>query len=153
MPKIIFKINDINQEKILVESLQKSIDFFNSHRIETTWPKEEIEKEYKESDYTNFRNKLEEEWSTRENNFFDKIETFFNLKIDEPFEVNISNYGVGGCYNLPRKVIINRQLPYDHISNIKHEIIHLLIEPYIKKYNIDFQNKEKLTNCFLELFC
>ena len=84
--------------------------------------------------------------------FFDKIEDFFAVKINEPFEVNISNYGVGGCYNLPRKITINKQLPYDHILNIKHEIIHLLIEPFIKKHNIDFQNKEKLTNCILDLF-
>ncbi len=152
MPKVSFKINDINQEKILVESLKKSIDFFNSHRIETTWPKNDLEKEYNENDYADFKNKLEKEWIEKENNFFDKIEDFFAVKINEPFEVNISNYGVGGCYNLPRKITINKQLPYDHILNIKHEIIHLLIEPFIKKHNIDFQNKEKLTNCILDLF-
>ena len=152
MSKIAFKTNDINQEKVLVESLRKSMDFFNSHGITTTWPKEDVEKEYKESGYNDFKDKLEQEWNEKENNFFEKVETFFNFKIDEQFEVNISNYGVGGCYSLPRKITINKQLPYDHVSNIKHEIIHLLIEPFIKKYNIDFQNKEKLTNCILELF-
>ena len=70
MPKVSFKINDINQEKILVESLKKSIDFFNSHRIETTWPKNDIEKEYNENDYADFKNKLEKEWIEKENNFF-----------------------------------------------------------------------------------
>jgi len=149
MSKIIFKINDPDQEKVYTESLKGSVDFFNSHRIVTTWPQKDVDKEYDTEAYMVFKSRIEEEWKQKENKFLNKIETLFNLKFDEPFEVYISNYGVGGCYNSPRKITINKQLPYNHVSNIKHEIIHLLIEPFIKEYNIDFNRKESIVEAIL----
>jgi len=151
MSKITFKINTIKQEQETFDNLKKKVGFYKRYHIRFTWPKKSVKDEYNRSDYLVFKKWLQKEWQKRENNFLEKIEILFHFKIKKAFEVYISNYGSGGRYILPNLIIINKQLKYDYIKVIKHEIIHLLVEPFIQKYKIEHQHKEKIVNAILEI--
>jgi hypothetical protein len=153
MTKIVFKICSIKQEEKIIKDTKKSLAFLRKSRIIFTLPKKSIiKKEYYKEEYQNFKNKLEKEWQAREDNFFEKLEYFFNKKSKKQFKVNITNYGPLGFYNyLTGNIFINKNSKLDIINTIKHEVIHILIEPYIKKYQISHDKKEKAVNAMIEI--
>lgn len=153
MQKIIFKINSIKEEKQVFKLVRDNLEFLKKERLIFTWPEKSIEEEYDKKLLEEAKKKIEQEWKQKENNFFRKIELFFNIKIKKPFIVKISNYGTLGSYNnLERKVTINKNHKNkDIVETIKHEIIHIIIEPYIQKLKIDHSRKEYIVNSIYEI--
>jgi len=60
----------------------------------------------------------------------------------------LTKYGAGGGYELPNKIILNfKGKSLAELQKIIiREIIHLLIEPLIKKFNIDHWTKERIVD-------
>jgi hypothetical protein len=64
----------------------------------------------------------------------------------ETLVITLTQYGVGGSYWLPNKVIININYSWlDFFETLFHELIHLFIEkPIIEKYDLSHESKESL---------
>lgn len=144
-------INTIEREKQVVDMVHKNINFLKTNRIIFTLPEKSIEEEYDIKKYETYKEWIEAEWTKRENGFIERLLFLFNKPIELQFTVEISNYGPLGFYNASTNTItINLNTRLDVIDTIKHEVVHIVLEPFIKKYNIDFQNKENLVNTFFE---
>ncbi len=74
------------------------------------------------------------------------------LNCDIPTEINIliTQYGVGGSYNPPQKIIMNIHNVHNPHNTLVHEFVHCIIEiPIINKLNIVHEDKERLVDYFL----
>ena len=147
-----FVINTLKEEKKIIELTKRKAKWFKKNRYSFTLPNQSLQAIYKKEEYLPKIEKIESEWKKQENQFFSTLEDFFGQKIKKKFIVHIGKYGVGGGYNLQNHVYINIALSYDPIRIIQHEILHLRIEPFVQKYKIKHQKKEKIINCLMELF-
>lgn len=71
------------------------------------------------------------------------------------FDIIFTKYGITGSYENPNIIIVNIKKFYNEglLRIIIHELIHLLINPYILKYNIEHWSKERIVDLiFLNLF-
>ena len=157
MNKIVFKIQSLQEEKFLVNKLVlPRLAFLKEKNIIFTLPKTSIEKEYNPAQLEVFKQKLEKDWDTLNNNFFEKLEIFFGTTITDPFLVYVSNYGPLGRYLYKtHHVFINihiEEKSFKATRTVEHEIIHLIIEPFVQKYNINQEKKEKIVNAIVDLF-
>ena len=157
MDKIIFSIQSFKEEEFLINKLVlPRLAFLKEKNIIFTLPKTSIVEEYNSAQLETFKQKLEEDWGALNNNFFEKLENFFGITIRDPFLVHVSNYGPMGRYLYKtHHVFINVHIEekgFKAIRTVKHEIIHLTIEPFIQKYNINQERKEKIVNTILDLF-
>jgi len=157
MNKIIFSIPSLEEEKFLVNKLVlPRLAFLKEKGIIFTLPKTSVAEEYSPTQLEIFKQKLEKEWKALNNNFFEKLESFFGITITEPFLVHVSNYGPLGHYLYKtRHVFINIHIEekgFKTVKTVKHEIVHLIIEPFLHRYNIDYQKKEKVVNAIVDLF-
>jgi hypothetical protein len=97
--------------------------------------------------------RIKNEWQKKQFTFFEKISYFFNCtKQKRLLKIRFTFYGMGGSYH-PKEnmVVIKINSQFNTIHVIKHEIIHLLIDPFIKKYKIDHNRKEELVEIILDL--
>jgi len=63
------------------------------------------------------------------------------------YKIILSKYGGGGSYDLPNEIIINfKNRGEKFIQTVVHEMVHLLIEPWIQKYKISHWTKERVTD-------
>jgi len=77
------------------------------------------------------------------NNFLEK------LPYEKPNDliIQLSQYGVGGSYDAPGRIIINTKYGVSTLKNIIHEIIHCIIEkPVVRKNELDQAQKEGLVD-------
>jgi len=86
-----------------------------------------------------------------------EIDNFFsNFGYRVPSLVNIyfTNYGTGGSYVLPNKVIVFFKDSAGWVVRmVIHETIHLIIEePFIKKYKLNHWEKEAVVDAFFSSF-
>jgi len=150
---MIFKICDINREKQITEMVKEWLEFLKQNNIRFTWPEKGIEQEYNIEKYNTFKKTIEERWKKEEKKFIPKLLIFFHQSKDTQFTVEISNYGPLGFYNPENNTItINLNTHLDPISTIKHEAIHLMVEPYIREFKLSHQEKEKIVNTLLDIF-
>ena len=151
MINIKFVICDINREKEITEMVKGWLDFLKQNNIRFTWPEKPIEEEYDIEKHSAFKAKIEERWLKEEQEFVSRLLTFFHKPEDTQFIVEISNYGPLGFYNPANNTVtINLNTHLDPLSTIKHELIHLMVEPYIRKYKIQHSDKEKIVNTLLD---
>jgi hypothetical protein len=108
----------------------------------------QIVKEFDKKRYDEMVNKLIVDFSTHSKQFSEKVENIFGNNVPKIFNVNLTNYGVGGSYHLPNVVIFNINMKKG-IKTIIHEIMHLLIEGWIKKYQIQQWEKERIVDLIL----
>lgn len=81
-----------------------------------------------------------------ENKFIKKLLEFFHHPKKIKFIIRITNYGPLGLYDAEKKIItINMRNPHP-IETIKHEMIHLMIERFVRKYNIEYLQKELIVD-------
>ncbi len=73
---------------------------------------------------------------------------FGHKDIPAAFFVYLTNYGVGGSYNLPNIIILNINNKKG-FKTIIHEIIHLLIETWIQEYKVQHWEKERIVDLVL----
>lgn len=162
------KVNySIESEVLRVQDAINRIDWFKENGYKVRLPeslsldhpdikdleyiKKTITDEYNEENY-----KKEEEYildnlskiSTNLEKFF----TAVSIKPQDSYEINLTRYGVGGSYYLPNRLLTNIQVRSEIklVKTIIHEIIHLSIEEWIQKYNIDQWVKERIVDLILE---
>lgn len=151
--KINFNICTVAKEKENVFNAKKITDFLNQQNIYYTMPEKSIEEEYDEDKYKSKLSEIERSWLGNEQIFMEKLQDFFTADSNMVIDVYLTNYGAMGFYNeQQKKVFINQNYPEDFNRLIKHEIIHLFVEPFIKKYQLKHEDKEELVNVLVKLF-
>lgn len=105
--------------------------------------------EYTEEDYKRVATEINKKFFEIENNFCDKLHGLCGKRIKRNFKLILTKYGVGGSYFLPNKIIYNFSMKSFSINTILHEITHLIIEPYIKRYQIKQNEKERIVDLIL----
>lgn len=155
MSKLKFSINSIEEEKEVYENTLKNIEFYKKYKVIFTLPQKKIEEEYNLDRYNTFISLLKKWWTEEDEIFIDKLLMFFNKDKNTQFTVKISNYGVLGSYSDKRNEgTLNchiGDIDFDPIRIIKHEIIHILVEPFIEEYSINHEKKELIVNSVLEM--
>jgi hypothetical protein len=149
----------------------KKIDWYKSNNYNPKLPeflgllnlqnitKEQIEnsilQEYHEDDYLEAKKYIEENFEKiiKDESFEQNI-LQTDLVLQNEYEIFLTKYGVGGSYNLPNKIILNIKCFYSFglIKTMTHEIIHLLIEQFIRENKIDHWTKERLVDLLLDQF-
>ena len=116
-----------------------------------------LKNEYKEEDYQRSADEIIKKFSEIENSFFENLQEVCGKRIRRRFKIMLTKYGVGGSYSVPNKIIYNLGMKSSSVYTILHEIVHLIIEPYIQKYQVGQNEKERivdliLTSAPIELF-
>jgi len=142
--KTTFKINSLAEEKKRIEDAKKYLDFCKQKGFKVTLPIKTLEEEYSPDNYT--VSKIIKDWKNVEKSFFNQLQKFLKMPSKKPVLVRFTKYGTGGTYRLPNIVTINVNNEFKKIDykTISHEIIHLAIEKYIKKNNLNHEFKEEL---------
>jgi len=153
----------IEHEKERIKKTIEKLPWYEDHAYSPRFPQgvnpktDKIEKiflalknEYIEKDYKKIANQLGNEFSRIENDFYNKLEIIFRKKIRQNFQIILTQYGVGGSYRLPNKIIYNFAMKSSSVYTVLHEIIHLLIESYITKYKIEQNEKERIVDLILK---
>jgi hypothetical protein len=108
--------------------------------------------EYDIDKYKQHKDWLEDRWGKREVVFVKHLLDFFNKPEETEFNIEISNYGSLGHYNSNTNTItINLNTNLDPIETIKHEMIHITLEPFIRKYSIKHEQKEDIVNTIFDI--
>lgn len=153
----------ISFETQRVFDVAKKIDWFKRMSYEVDLPKDlkientkkitkkiiidAIINEYNSIDYEKAVKIIKQNW--------DKISSelaknFLSIKLKPKSSYNIflTKYGTGGSYNLPNYIIVNfrKRTADDLVRIIIHEIIHLMIEPSVKKNKVQHWQKERLVD-------
>lgn len=127
--------------------VRKNIKFLETNRICYTLPQKTIEKEYIIKKYEKYKEWIENEWEKEEKGFTEQLLTFFHGPLDFQLTIEISNYGPLGFYNENKNIAtINLNTHLNPVNTIKHEMVHVMLEPFIKKYSIDHSRKEFIVN-------
>lgn len=155
MSKLKFSINSIEEERMTYEKTLENMEFYEKYKVIFTLPQKNIEEEYNLDRYNTFISLLKKWWTEEDEIFIDKLLMFFNKDKNTHFTVKISNYGVLGSYSDKRnEVTLNcciKDIDFDPIRIIKHEIIHILVEPFIEEYSINHEKKELIVDSVLEM--
>lgn len=71
-----------------------------------------------------------------------------NLTFPSELEIQLTCYGMGGSYWLPKKIILmaTKRSP---LATIVHELIHLTMEGWIQKNSVDQPQKERIVDLFM----
>ncbi len=147
-----FVINAIEREKDIVNMVWKNINFLKTHKIRFTLPEKTIEEDYSIKKYEMYKKWIESEWRKKEKGFTKQLLTFFHRPVELQFTIEISNYGPLGFYNANNNSItINFNTHLDPINTIKHEMTHIMLEPFINKYRINHSQKELIVNTILKI--
>jgi hypothetical protein len=109
--------------------------------------------EFDEKNYNEEVNKIKEKWNLIKDKFFENLKNL-GLPLQEKYFVCITRYGTGGSYGWPSDIQLNINQNRKEWSavTLAHEIIHLTIEPLIKKYSIAHWTKERLVNLTMNKF-
>jgi len=107
--------------------------------------KSQVKKELIPDKMKKIEQKINEDWvinGEHINNFLDSIP----YEIPKSLVITLTQYGVGGSYWLPNRIIINTNYSWlDGFETLIHELVHLLIEkPIIQKYKLGHESKEAL---------
>jgi hypothetical protein len=106
-----------------------------------------IKEDFSEKEYQIISEKIRAEWK-RVSDLFEKNLRASNFNPLNTYNIYLTNYGVGGNYNLPSNIFINfrgKSIPYLAFV-IVHEITHLLIENLIQKYKVPHWQKERIVD-------
>ena len=142
-----FVINAIEREQEIAAMVSKHIEFFENNNIRFTRPVQSVDEEYDAEQYETYKIRLETEWTKREQGFTERLLTFFQRPADLQFTVELSNYGPLGFYNEKSNTItVNLNTHLDPVRTIMHEMVHIMLEPFIQKYRIEHNAKESIVN-------
>lgn len=81
----------------------------------------------------------------------EKVSTETNLNFPSELQIQLTCYGMGGSYWLPRKIILMATRLYP-LATIVHELIHLTIEDWIQKYQVGQAQKERIVDLFMSKY-
>ncbi len=130
----------------------KKADWYKDKGINVFIPEkfseEKVKSEFDDEEYVIAKNKLQKEFEEIKDDFLKSLVSHFS-KLPNEIKCHLTKYGTGGSYELPNKIIINikvNQLKKPLIEIMKHEILHLLSEDYVKKNNLTHKEKEDYVN-------
>jgi len=109
--------------------------------------KTKISEEYQEKEYEKVTTGLSNSFDQISNQFENALQELF-VDVPNVITVNITKYGVGGSYNVPSTIVLNFHMS-NLLNTVIHEIVHLVVEPYIQKYKIDHWEKERIVDLIL----
>ncbi|MFH1620550.1 MAG: hypothetical protein ABIB04_00510 [Patescibacteria group bacterium] len=150
---IIFVSNTAEEEQSIVDRFHDSVDFFKRHQIRFNMPRRAILEEYDSSLYEAYRAVAEADWANRSENFIEKLRLFFQRPEPFQFIVRITQYGPFGFYDFKdQSVTINRHANIDAFRIIQHEMIHVMVEPYILAQKLKHSQKEFIVESLGTMF-
>ena len=126
------------------------IDPDTTSNISENQIREAVLAEYSESDYKTQKDFLLENWQkVIEEGSIELEKTSLTLK--DTYIIYLTKYGVGGSYNLPNSIIVNIKYKYSFglLHTVFHEMLHLIIHPWITEYKISHWRKEKVVDLLL----
>ncbi len=110
--------------------------------------KTQIIKEYNIRKYENVGKRLARDFNDKQNQFTEILEEVFSTKVPSLVEIYLTQYGVGGSYDIPNIVVFNINNKKE-VKTIFHEIVHIFLEPNILKYGINHNEKERIVDLIL----
>jgi hypothetical protein len=150
---IIFINNTIQEERMNIERFRNHVTFFKENNIHFTFPENDTDIQYDSNKYEHFRSILSKKWNTQKDNFVDRLKFFFNADDTLQFTIHVTQYGPLGFYDPETNAIsINLNCHLEPIDVIKHEMIHLMIEPFVQKYNLSHEQKERAVDTLENVF-
>ena len=119
-------------------------------KIIATNVKKIVSREYGVGEYKKTKLMIKSSWDKISREFAASL-LAVGLKPEPFYMVLLTKYGVGGSYNLPNHIILNfrGKSSKELAKTIMHEIIHLLIEPLIKRHKISHWAKERIADLIL----
>ena len=126
-------------------SWPKNIDFLDNKNLSEDYIRNIINEEYRTREYKEVSLELEELWKSKSKNIIKNI-LKTKLPLEKEYIVYLTKYGVGGSYKLPNKIVLNFNNTNSLFKTVVHEIIHLCVEPLIKKYKIEHWQKERIVD-------
>ena len=123
--------------------LPKNIDKTSSEKE----IKEQIAKKFDEDKFKTIAQNMNRKFSKISAKLSETLNLYFK-NVPKLIKVYLTNYGMGGSYDTPNKIIINVK----HSPSIKviyHEMMHLCIDDDIEKYKIEQWEKEKIVDLIL----
>lgn len=93
--------------------------------------------------------KTKKDWYKVEDKFLKRAERIIKIKPQKKYFTRCTFYGVGGNYKPPTVITLKIISLFVSYRTVAHEIIHLLIEPFIEKYKIPHWYKERLVDLYL----
>ncbi len=142
-----------------VKNTLKKLNWFEEHGYRPWLPqkinqnntedkiKTAVNKEYNEEDYKKVAIELFDSFGQIGGRFDQTLQEVFAV-VPNKITVHITRYGAGGSYNLPNTIILNFQMS-DLLKTALHEIVHLIIEPFVQKYKIGHWEKERIVDLIL----
>lgn len=152
MSNVKFAISTIERENEIFIMVRKHLEFLKTNRIRFTWPKKTVEEEYDVKKYKTYKERLKAEWTKRGGGFTKRLLTFFHRSANLQFTIEVSNYGPLGFYAArSNTVTINLNTHLDVVNTIKHEMIHIMLEPFVQKYHPEHERKEMIVDTLLKI--
>ncbi|MFC1721628.1 hypothetical protein ACFL0Z_01800 [Patescibacteria group bacterium] len=144
--------SDLTCEKEIVKSMNSESAWMRKQGLDFTMPSKSIEQEYDQIKLQIVAKAVEAEWKKHGQDFFENLGLLLGKKISGDYQVCFTNYGPAGFYNLPNEVYLNINFidEFDPVESVKHEIIHLLIEPFVIKKKLGHETKEDLVDTILK---
>jgi hypothetical protein len=112
-----------------------------------------VDVEYNEDDYKTQEKFLLEKWQKLVDESWSEFSKT-SLSPLNTYKIYMTKYGVGGSYNLPDSIIINIKYTYNIglLRTAFHEMVHLLIQPWIVEYKVSHWQKERIVDLLLLKF-
>lgn len=107
-----------------------------------------IEQEWVDDDYSSVNDKIPNK-SIQGNKLLQFLATLFPRSTPKSYNIFLTKYGVGGSYRLPNSIVLN--INNKRVSTIFHEMVHLSIEPLVKKHKLLHWEKERTVDLILHL--
>lgn len=143
------RINTFSERGYKVEKLlsPKNIPYQDIKLMTETEIKNLITEDYITEDYDKNIKYIKDRWLQVEPKFKLEIEKM-KIEIIPEFHIFFTKYGITGSYESPNIIFVNITKFYNEglLRIIIHELIHLLINPYILKYNIEHWSKERIVD-------
>jgi hypothetical protein len=111
-----------------------------------------VENEYSEEDYVTFSSELETAWQ-RFSPQFERVKHEAAITFNDTYIVTLTKYGTGGSYNPSlSQIIVKIKGPTVErvLSTLVHEMVHIAIHEYIRKYEVTHWKKERLVDLIVE---
>jgi len=111
-----------------------------------------LDAKFSQSEYDRLVLFLEQKWQPVEAKFFKQLAAITDIEPLPHYAASITKYGPGGSYRFPDEVTIRMatddDLEYCEV-NLAHELIHLLVEPFVQKQKLTHNEKEELISTIL----
>ncbi len=111
-----------------------------------------IDKEYDETLFCKIASGIQENWLDICKKWPSRYINEMSLVFCKSYEINLTNYGTNGSYDEPNKITLNIHGKESKMLTriIFHEMIHLAIEPLIKKHGVSHWKKERIVDLVYE---